>query len=137
MKRIPSKIFVDTNVFYALRDKNDSTHKKAVKILDEIQEKNISLFTSSYVIGETLTLISLRLGKRQAIEFVEQVEVLAEEIFITRENHMSTINLFLKQKSKNISFIDCSSVVVMKENGIKYAFTFDKHFEKLGVKLLK
>jgi len=41
--------------------------------------------------------------------------------------------LYKRIKAKNISFIDCSSVVAMKRNRIKIIFSFDEDFRNLGV----
>ena len=59
-----------------------------------------------------------------------------KEIFIDQAIHNETRKFFAKVKSKNISFIDCSSVIAMKRNKIKYIFSFDEDFRSMGVKLL-
>lgn len=132
-----SKVFVDTNVFVALRDENDSTHKRAKRLLLKLNSEEATLFTSSDVIGETLTVLSKKLGKSHAVEFARKVGVMVEEIFITEVIHQKARELFLRAGSKNISFIDCSSVIAMKSAKIPVAFTFDQHFKTLGVKLLR
>lgn len=132
------KVFVDTNVFVALRDENDSTHKKAIKILDKLHREKALLYTSSDIIAESLTVLSRKLGGDHAAEFLREIKKgIPKEIFIDINLHSEARNLFTKVKPKNISFIDCSSVVAMKTNKIETIFTFDKHFKSLGVELLK
>jgi len=132
-----NKVFVDTNIFVALEDKKDKTHTKASKLLDKLEKIGVQLYTSSDVIGESLTVISKKLDKRAAEVFYKNyLSGYMLEIFIDESMHIEARNLFLKTRSKNVSFIDCSSVVVMKKEDIKAAFTFDKHFRSLGVKLL-
>lgn len=130
-----SKVFVDTNVFVAIRDTKDSTHNQAVKIYEELKSNKVKFFTSSDIIGETLTVLAKKLGKATAKEFLDNFSVLTKEIFIDKYLHQETRELFQRVKSKNISFIDFSSVVAMKRNKIKSIFSFDKDFKKLGVKL--
>lgn len=130
-----SKVFIDTNIFVALRDKSDPTHQRAVKILTSFIDKDSHFYTSSDVIGETLTVLSRKLGKNQAKIFAKEIPDIAIEIFIDDSLHKKARTLFSSIQSKNISFIDCSSVIAMKENNIPFAFTFDKHFKTLGVKL--
>lgn len=130
-----SKVFVDTNIFVAIRDTRDSTHGRAVKIYEEFKAKKVKFFTSSDVISETLTVLAKKLGKLAAIDFLDNFSVLTKEIFIDKYLHQGTREFFKRVKSKNISFIDCSSVVAMKRNKIKTIFSFDKDFKKLGVKL--
>ncbi len=130
-----SKVFVDTNVFVAIRDIKDSTHSRAVKIYEEFKSKKVKFFTSSDVIGETLTVLAKKLGKPVAKEFLDNFSVLTREIFIDPLLHKESRDFFKRVKSKNISFIDCSSAVAMRRNKIKIIFSFDKDFRKLGVKL--
>lgn len=131
------KVFVDTNAFVALRDTKDSTHKRAKRILDKLIQRKAWLYTSSDIVGETLTVVSRKLGKSHAREFAREAEKMAEEIFISQEMHDEARKLFFKITSKNISFIDCSSAIAMKQSKIDVVFTFDKHFKSLGVKLIE
>jgi len=132
-----SKVFIDTNVFVALRDETDSTHIKAIHLYEALKSDNTKFMTSSDVIAESLTVISKKLGKKSAIDFLDGIEVFAKEIFIDENLHRETRKFFRRIKSKNISFVDCSSVIAMKRNNIKYIFSFDEDFKKLGVKLLE
>lgn len=131
-----SKIFIDTNVFVAIKDDNDSTHDRAMLLLKTLKKsKKVKFYTSSDVIGESLTVISKKLGKLAAIEFLSQFKNYAHEIFIDKYLHQETRDFFRRVKSKNISFIDCSSVVAMKRHKIKTIFSFDQDFKSLGVQL--
>ena len=133
-----TKVFVDTNVFVALEDQNDSTHKKAVELsLLLNQNKKMKFYTSSEVIGETLTVISHKLGKEIARLFIKRYKNNKMiEIFFDENMYKDTKDLFLRNKSKNISFVDCSSVIAMRRAKINAIFSFDEDFRKLGIKLL-
>ena len=149
------EFFVDTNIFVALANKNDSTHVRALKLLDFLEERRALLFTSSDVIGETLTVMARKLGKKDAINFLMDYKNSGiKEIFIDEKIHEDAQKLFLKERSKLVSFInkfesspeklcfqasliDCSSAVAIQQNKIPYAFTFDKQFKGLGIKLLE
>jgi len=131
-----SKTFLDTNVFVALRDEEDLTHSKAIILYDLVKSQKIKLYTSSDIIAETLTVMSKKVDKKSALEFLDWIEGRIGEIFIDENLHKETRKFFKSVKSKNISFIDCSSVVAMKRNKIKYIFSFDEDFKKMGVELL-
>ena len=45
-------------------------------------------------------------------------------------------DLYSGTKDKEWAFIDCTSFVVMRENGIKEAFSTDHHFEQADFKIL-
>lgn len=130
-----SKVFIDTNVFVAFKDNKDSTYKRARELYKILKLKKFKFFTSSDVIGESLTVISKKLGKLAANEFLSEIHTYAKEIFIDKYLHKESRDVFKRIKSKNISFIDCSSAVAMKRKKIKIIFSFDKDFRKLGVKL--
>ena len=133
-----SKVFVDTNVFVAIRDTTDTTHKKAIKISEYLDKSKVKWYTSSDIIGETLTVLSKKLGKTICMDWYKDFKNSSiEEIFVDEKLHKGTRSFFKRVKSKNISFIDCSSVITMKRNNIKYIFSFDEDFRKLGVKLLE
>lgn len=130
------KVFVDTNVFVAIRDTRDSTHNQAVRLATKLSELKVKLVTSSDILGETLTVLSKKLGKEVCRDWYKDFQQNGpSEIFIDQYLHKEARDLFKRVKSKNISFIDCSSAVAMRRNKIKAIFSFDKDFRKLGVKL--
>jgi len=132
-----SKVFVDTSAFVSLWDDKDSNRIKAINLQVKLEKLGVEIYTSSDVIGETLTVISKKIGKKQAIEFADRIFKSGVcMIFIDRFLHLETIEFFKKIKSKNISYTDCSSIIAMKNNKIQTAFSFDEHFKNMGVKLL-
>ena len=138
MPTISKKVFVDTNVFVAIRDTKDSTHNQAIKLAQKLDKLRVRLFTSSDVMGETLTVLSKKLGKAVCNDWYRDFQKSSlNEIFIDKYLHQETREFFKRVKSKNISFIDCSSVVAMKRHKIKTIFSFDQDFKKLGVQLAK
>ena len=130
-------VFVDTSAFVSLWDDLDSNHIKAIKLQVKLEEINAHIHTSSDIIGESLTVIGRKIGKKESTEFYEMLKKSkVHEIFIDEATHKETRLFFKKVKPKNISFIDCSSVIAMKRNKIKYIFSFDEDFKKMGVELL-
>jgi predicted nucleic acid-binding protein len=47
------------------------------------------------------------------------------------------LDLFEKFADQEVSFTDCVSFALMRENGIQTVFSFDAHFERAGFKKLK
>ena len=43
--------------------------------------------------------------------------------------------LFRQYNSARLSFTDCTSFVVCRENDIREAFAFDQHFSMMGINL--
>lgn len=131
------RIFIDTSSFVALQNKKDPSHNQAIKISKLLLKKKFELYTSSDIVGETITVLSKKLSKKEAHLFYEEYHKSdIKEIHINESIHQETRKFFLKLKSKNISFIDCSSVVAMKSKGIKNIFSFDQDFKKLGILMI-
>lgn len=129
------RIFVDTSAFYAIWDAGDSSHDSAIKILLGLLDED-QILTSSEIISETLTLISMRIGKASATKFYNEILFGIETIVLDFETYNESIDLFKIIKSKNVSFVDCTSFVICKKNKIDFAFSFDVHFKKQGIKIL-
>ena len=133
-----TKIFIDTNVFVALEDENDSTHKRAIQLSEFLlKQHSVKFYTSSEVISETLTVISRKLGKEVAKKFIKKHKnSYMIDIFFDENLYRKTLNAYLKLKHNSVSFVDCSNTVIMRKYNIKYIFSFDEDFKKMGVELL-
>ena len=129
-------IFIDTSAFVALRNPADPNHKKALKFSLKLEAAQSQLLTSNYVLAETYTVISQKVGKPQAISFKEDFD---PSIQITRvDENLEEVawKIFKDIRSKNVSFIDCTSFAVMRNLSIKHVFAFDDDFKRLGFSLL-
>jgi len=132
------RIFIDADAFVALIDKNDSHHKVARQINDYLEEKDLIVFTSSFAVGEAITIISQNASHILAVAFGKELfwgEI--SIIDVSREQQIKALEKFALQKSKNVRFTDFINMVLMDELGIKTIFSFDKHYPKSGYQLLK
>lgn len=134
------KIFVDTSGFFSLIAKHDTNYLKAINIWEKFQDvRKYILYTTEYVISETLTLTQSKLNKGISIKLGEYL--LGSSIL--KVSHIDMIlwkdswEIYKKYKDKEFSFVDCTSFAFMKENKIKKAFTFDKHFVQFGFEMTK
>ena len=90
---------------------------------------------SKYIFAEVVTILSQRDGKKQSIIAggllkkayawigTEDIENLAWEIF-------------KKQTSKNVSFVDCTTFALYQKGVFDKAFTFDSDFKTNGIPTL-
>jgi predicted nucleic acid-binding protein len=133
-----SLIFVDASAFFALYKKDDPRHDKAVKIARMIDSGPIKKVTSNLMISETLTLISMRVGKAKAIETgktFQEIDIMVH--FIDQIFHQKAWKIFKSIKDKDVSFADCTSFAVMEALGIKTAFSFDEDFKRYGFEAIE
>ncbi len=124
-------IFIDTSAWYALSSVRDAVHLEANRLLASVQER---LFTSDYVIDETLTLFRSRGENVHALTFGAEVidGALAEIISVSRTDFARAWDVFRHYSDKDWSFTDCTSRVVMERLGVQRAFAFDDHFRQFG-----
>lgn len=135
------KLFVDTSAIIALYSLRDQRRKEAEKIAKSLAKPEIEAFTTDYVIDEVYTglMTSLRAGYEAVLRFDRRVEKgIWNIIFVDRKVFEKARELFKKyNKDKTWSFTDCTSYVVMKDNGIRRAFTFDEDFAQMGFWVLR
>ncbi len=129
-----NRIFIDTSAFYAIIDKRDQAHSKAIPIWDALIESSDSeLCVSNGVISETYTLIRYRLSFEIASEFLRIVGDYGILVFYSDTAVERNAYYWLeKYKDVKLSFVDAVSFQIMKEHKIKHEFTFDNHFEITG-----
>lgn len=130
-------IFIDADAFVALLRKNDSNHRAALRLQKIIALKKDDVFTSSFALGEAITVISQEEGIKKSVEFGKKM--LSGGVIIldaTNVHKEKALQLLAKQASKNSRFTDMINMVLMDELQIDTIFSFDQHYLKNGYKLL-
>ncbi len=129
------RVFVDTSAFYALMDRSDNNYEKAADMWASLLEKNLYLYTSNYVIVETLALLQSRLGFEAANLWYRDVLDLAEILWIDGSIHNLAYELWLSLGRRKLSFVDCVSFMAMRHYKVEKVFGFDRHFEEQGFEI--
>lgn len=127
-------IFADTSALVSLYSKTDSNHAKAVQITRSY--KNNSLIISKYIFAETVTILSQREGKKQSIKVGEVLKNVYIWADINQGIENSAWEIFKKQTSKNVGFIDCTTIALYSDGAFDKLFTFDTDFIKNKVPVL-
>lgn len=137
------KLFIDTWAWLTLRDKRESRHEVVRDFYRQFREKRGIIYTSDYVLDETITLLFKRLPFNIAKESLTKIDAAIEESYlqmewVTPERFQKAKELRLKYDDKpKISFTDLTSMVVMNELGITDILTEDEHFEHVGMDFQK
>ncbi len=129
-----SSIFMDTSAWIALFSAKDQNHNRAQVIFKRIQSAGWAMFTSDYVIDETITFMVKKSGYAAAVRVGDALlnSQLVKILFLTSEQFYNAWLDFKKYDDKDFSFTDIMSFRLMKELGMTKAFTFDKHFQQVG-----
>ncbi len=130
-------IFVDSDAFVALAVEKDSSHRKALKILSGLSQRYVIFTTSNYVFSETVTVISQKAGHDEAISFIRKIQSGDGYTikWIDQVIEFLAIEIFSKQTSKNVSFVDCTNMAIVKHDNLDAIFSFDEIYKKNGFKL--
>ena len=132
------KVFIDTSAWVALENRRDIHYREAVTFRDDIKNKRYRLYTSSFVLDETYTLLLANVGYKKTIEFGKRIKVLKTKgllhvIKVSEEIEESAWLIFERfNKDKFWSFTDCTSKAIMEMLDIEESFSFDKNFEQMG-----
>lgn len=132
-------LFVDSDSFVALSKEDDRNHIRAIKLLQKAIEVDISFVTSNYVFSEVVTVLSQRLGHNAALEFIKEMKSPAGGYtirWIDENIELEAIRIFSNQTSKNVSFVDCTNMAIMKLYNINAIFSFDDIYRKNGFSVL-
>ena len=118
---------LDSNVWIAFFDKEDSTHKKAVAIFKKLKVSELAV--TEYIILEVATILKKYVGFDIANTFL--FKLAQENITIIEDENLlkETVKIFANSARNNLSFVDCSLVYL---SGKYKVITFDK---KLANKL--
>lgn len=128
-------VFVDTGALYALADRTDRAHERARKFHES---SKVPYLMTDFVLAESMSLITKRVGKRHAVSFGEalrgsprfRIEDASVEI------RQAAWNEFASRLDKDHDLIDCLSFAMMEAYGVQEVFGFDRRFAQRGFQLV-
>jgi hypothetical protein len=128
-----NEILFDTSGFFALIDKRDRTHGKAVAWI-EARRQRVRPVTTEWVVGETCTLLVARKRPHLVARFLDYVDSSAALLLVNPDDTLlrAAKAMMRQQPEQSYSFVDCISFCLMKERSIRNAFTTDSHYRKAG-----
>ncbi len=134
--------FIDANVFlYALLkpkpnlpDKVIERKKKAQEILRRI-EKGEKVATTVVHLSEVANIIEAKVNLSTALDFIEEL-LTAENVRILSVTPEDYLKAAILTSERRVSINDALAYLKMKELNITEIYTFDKHFQNLGLRML-
>lgn len=128
-----NKCFVDTSAFVALNNPNDQHHHEAIEIANKLGHYDFHL--SEAVLTEAYTLLRYRLGFHVARRFLASIieQRQFQVVDISTDIRREALSLLEKYNDHKISYCDALTVAIMTRNQVDKVFTFDHHFELMGV----
>jgi len=129
---IAKNIFIDTSAFYALISKTENNHDKARKIYERLIDTDHALFTSSYILIETASLVQNRLGTNILDTFMYSIEKFIEIVWIDELIHKGALAKLRSEVDAHLSLVDWTTVLIatnLKAN----IFAFGHDFSQFGI----
>jgi len=133
-------VFLDTGVLVAAYNAQDQERAKAGSILRRAFNGEFgTVYTSQYVIDEGTTLLHARSKNRALSQSFLKKCLESKGLFtilgVSETNFVDTSKEYFKQEE--LSFTDCSHVVLMRQHGIKNLATFDSGFKRVeGIRIV-
>lgn len=129
-------IFIDTSAFLAVLNASDLFHPAAKQSWEELLAADSALFSSNYVVLETVTLLQHRFGIEAVRLFESDILPILEITWVDEAVHKQGMSALLTANRRNLSLVDCTSFEIMRQAGLDAAFTFDPHFREQGLGVL-
>lgn len=129
-------VFADTSAFFALLVDTDSTHATMKVAFDKLLDSRRPIWTTSFVIVETMALLQHRIGLAAAHEFDESVMPVVLVKWVDAALYRLAAERLWREDRRDVSLVDCVSFEFMKAEGLTTAFAVDRHFSDAGFRLL-
>jgi predicted nucleic acid-binding protein len=131
-------LFVDTNAFVALFNEDDTYYERANAVMDGIQHGDLAygpIFTSRFVISETVTTLLYGAGHREAVAALQAIRESStfNILEVTEPIFTQTAAQFEEYDDQQISFVDHLNSVLSEEFDIDHIFAFEDDFATLGL----
>jgi len=123
-------IVLDSSLLIAFKIKNDSHHERANALMKQVVSERFGKPSiTSYIFDETVTGIFVRSKSlRLAVEYGNELLASLETLEVSEEAFREAWKIFSEQRNRRLSFIDSSTLAVMKIHDIGRIATFDEDF---------
>ena len=124
-------ILLDTSFIIAFDNVKDIHHKKARDLWSKIENMEHGLyFISDYIFDEIIAVSMRKTDKNSTIHLGQKLLNSIPLITIDNLTFNDTWKLF-KETKENLSFTDCTNLVLLKLMSSKKIATFDKGFNDI------
>jgi predicted nucleic acid-binding protein len=132
---VSERTFIDTLFVVALINQRDQHHQRAQELAQAYQGR--AFLTTDAVLLEIGNGLA-RLFRQAAVEIIEHF-CASEDVEVARLTpglFNEAFDLYKTHHDKEWGLVDCLSFVVMKNEGIHEALTFDRNFAQAGFRAL-
>lgn len=124
--------FVDTSAFYALLVRTDDAHERVRAAFSALVDAGRPLWTTSFVVVETMALLQHRIGLDAAHDFDEAVLPAVRVHWVDEHLYRLGTDRLWRADRRQISLVDSVSFEFMVFQGLHTALAVDPDFADAG-----
>ena len=129
-------VFLDTSGLYALLVRTEDKHAEVVRTFRKSLEEGRALWTTSYILVETVALLQHRLGLAPVRDLLEHLVPVMSVEWVSEALHRKGIDRLLRENRRQLSLVDCVRLEFIRSEGIRDVLVLDPHFAEVGCRLL-
>lgn len=124
-------VFADTSALYALLVRTETSHEACRSVFVDLLGGG-PIWTTSFVIAETMALLQHRIGLAAARDFDEELLPVLRVQWVDEDLYRRAIERLWREDRRQVSLVDCCGFELMKLRGLATAFAVDPHFSEAG-----
>ncbi len=130
-------VFIDTGGWISTFVAGDQYHAIGVRYFQALIDLGVSTITTDFVLDEVLTRLRYDVGHPKAVEFLDRIHEADDAGIlticpITDDLWVKAEAIFLRYADARLSFTDCTSFALLREQPVDEVFGYDAHFEMMG-----
>ena len=129
-------VFVDTSAFYALMVRSETAHDAVRKAFARALDSGRVMWTTSFVLVETMALLQHRIGLDAARDLDEELLPAVRVSWVDEELYRAGTERLWREDRRDVSLVDCISFEFMKREGLTTALAIDQDFREAGFDVL-
>lgn len=129
-------VFADTSALYAWLVRTDDAHEAVRTAFAEVLGDGRPLWTTSFVLVETIALLQHRIGLDAARDFDEDVLPAIRVHWVDEPLYRLGAERLWREDKRHVSLVDAVSFEFMRTHGISTALAVDPDFVNAGFSVL-
>ncbi len=130
-------VFADTSALYPLLVSTETTHALVRAEFARLVNSAQPIWTTSFVLVETMALLQHRIGLPAARDFDEEIVPVLSVYWVDDDLYRRGMDRLWREDRRRVSLVDCVSFELMKLKGVTIAFAVDSHFTEAGFEAIQ
>jgi predicted nucleic acid-binding protein len=112
--------------------RTEAAHQPVRAAVARLLESDRPLWTTSFVLVETMALLQHRIGLGAVRDFDEDVRPILRIEWVDDDLYSRGVDRLRREDRRQLSLVDCVSFEFMTRQGLTTAVAVDPHFKRAG-----